>query len=77
MSPGTFTTALTLDAGGNVIVGAAALPTSATDGFLYLPTTAGTPTGTPTSQPGAVATVYDTTANKLCIYSGAWRCVSF
>ncbi len=75
MSPSTFLNALTLDAGGNVVVGGgAAISTSASDGFLYLPTTAGTPTGTPTSQAGAVATVYDTSNSRPCVYNAAWRC---
>lgn len=48
------------------------IATTATDGFLTLPTCAGTPTGTPTV--GAGAAVYDTTANKLWIYNGtAWK----
>jgi len=34
---------------GNVTVGNAALATSATDGFFYIPTCAGTPSGTPTA----------------------------
>ena len=52
--------------------GAAALATNATDGFLYIPTCAGTPTGTPTAQTGTVAMVFDTTNNKLYIYDGSW-----
>lgn len=56
------------------IVGNQALATSATDGFLYVPTCAGTPTGTPTTQTGTAPIVVDTTNNKLYFYSGgAWR----
>jgi hypothetical protein len=63
--------------GKNVVIGTkAALATNATDGFAYLPTMAGTPTGTPTSFTGKVATVYDTSANKLWIYNGSWRSVT-
>ena len=59
---------------GNVISGnQAALATNATDGFLYIPTCAGTPTGTPTAITGKVPMVADTTNNKLYIYvGGAW-----
>jgi hypothetical protein len=64
-----------LSANGNVVCGGnngAALATSATDGFLYLPTCAGTPTGVPTSYTGRVAALFDTTANKIWVYDGAW-----
>jgi hypothetical protein len=57
-----------------LIVGNQALATAATDGFLYVPTCAGTPTGTPTTQTGTAPIVINTTNNKLYFYSdGAWR----
>ena len=60
-------------ANSNIVCGAtAALATNATNGFLYIPTMAGTPTGTPTAYTGKVAMVFDTTGNKLWIYDGAW-----
>tara|TARA_R110000868_G_C10919724_1_gene765572 strand:- start:270 stop:1121 length:852 start_codon:yes stop_codon:yes gene_type:complete len=60
---------------GNVVAGGSvALATTATDGFLYVPTCAGTPTGTPTSITGMAPIVVNTTNNKLYFYSGgAWR----
>ncbi len=60
---------------GSVLCGqSVALATNATDGFLYVPTCAGTPTGTPTTQTGRAAIVVNTTNNKLYFYSGgAWR----
>lgn len=60
---------------GNIVAGAsAALATTATDGFLYVPTCAGTPTGTPTAITGMAPIVVNTTNNKLYFYSGgAWR----
>lgn len=70
---GTEATALTLDNKQNVIIGNAALATNATDGFLYIPTCAGTPTGVPTSNTGRVAMIYDTTNNKFYIYNAAWK----
>lgn len=58
---------------GSVVCGKqAALATNATDGFLYIPTSAGTPTGVPTAYTGKVAMVLDTTNNKLMIYDGGW-----
>lgn len=62
-------------ANGNIIMGAqAALATNATDGFVYVPTCAGTPTGTPTPYTGMAPIVINTTNNKLYFYSGgAWR----
>jgi hypothetical protein len=63
-----------IPAAGGMVVGPAALATSATDGFLYVPTCAGTPTGTPTTQTGTAPIVVDTTNNKLYFYSGGqWR----
>lgn len=51
----------------NVVIGSAAIATTATDGFLYIPTMAGTPTGNSTDYPGMLPIVYDTSANKLWI----------
>ena len=67
---------ITLTGGGNIVLGSAALATGATDGFLYLPTCAGAPSGTPTAYTGRVALVYDTTNNKLMAYNGAWKGVT-
>ena len=59
---------------GGMVVGTAALATSATDGFLYVPTCAGTPTGTPTTQTGTAPIIVDTTNHKLYFFSGGtWR----
>lgn len=54
----------------NFQAGAGALGTTATDGFLYIPSCAGVPTGTPTTKTGFVPIVADSTNNKLYIYSG-------
>jgi hypothetical protein len=62
-----------IDAAGNVSVGAAALALTATDGFLYIPTCAGAPTGVPTAKTGRTPMIYDTTNNKFWLYNGAWR----
>jgi hypothetical protein len=59
---------------GSVVVGnTAAIATNATDGFLYVPTCAGTPTGVPTAYTGKAAIVVDSTTHKLYFYDGAWR----
>ena len=60
---------------GNIVAGGSvALATTATNGFLYVPTCAGTPTGTPTAITGMAPIVVDTTNNKLYFYSGGqWR----
>jgi hypothetical protein len=55
-----------------IVCANAALATTATDGFLYVPTCAGPPTGTPTTQTGTVALVFDTTNNDLYVYDGSW-----
>jgi uncharacterized protein YjbI with pentapeptide repeats len=71
----TGTLRLKLDLNGNVRAGAeAAVATNATNGFLYVPTCAGTPTGTPTAVTGLAPIVINTTNNKLYFYSGGqWR----
>lgn len=58
---------------GGLVVGPAALSTTATDGFLYIPTCAGPPTGVPTTRTGTVALVFDTTNHKFYIYDTAWK----
>lgn len=65
--------ALTLNAPGSAVVGSAAIATSATDGFLYIPTCAGTPTGTPTTFTGRIAMVYDTTNHQFWFYDSGWK----
>lgn len=68
------TTRAEFTSGGNIVMGAGALATTATDGFLYVPTCAGTPTGTPSAYAGMAPIVVNTTNNKLYFYSGgAWR----
>lgn len=66
-----------IDGSGNVTIGTAALATTATDGFLYIPTCAGAPTGVPTAKTGRVPLVFDTTNNRLYAYDGAWISAAF
>ncbi len=65
-----------IDNKGSVAIGdnSSTLATGATDGFLYIPTCAGTPTGAPTAHTGTAPIIINTTNNKLYFYSGgAWR----
>lgn len=57
----------------NFVFGNAALATGATDGFPYLPSCAGTPSGAPTSYASgaAIPCIVDTTAGKVWFYYGA------
>ena len=53
--------------------GGSALATTATKGFIYIPTCAGPPTGVPAANTGTSPVVYDTTNNKLMVYNGGWK----
>lgn len=65
---------LELDANLNVVIGTAALATAATNGFLYIPSCAGVPTGVPTTKTGRVPIVFDTVNLKMCVYTGgSWK----
>jgi len=60
-------------AGGGAF-GVAALATDATAGHMFIPSSAGAPTGVPASIPtGQVALQYDSVNNKLYAYNGAWK----
>lgn len=62
---------------GNVIVGSgSSLGTTATNGFLCIPTCSGPPTGNPVGVPrGTVPIVFDTLNNRLYVRTpgGTWR----
>lgn len=62
-----------IDATGNFVVGRAALTTSATSGFLYIPTCAGAPSGVPTTKTGRMPLIYDSTNNFLYFYNSGWK----
>jgi hypothetical protein len=70
---GTITEAFRIDSDRNCQVGTAALATTATNGFFYIPGSAGTPTGVPTAKTGLVPMHYDTTNNEFYIYNGGWK----
>lgn len=56
---------------GDTVLGSA-VGTSDGGGFVFVPTCAGTPTGTPSTHTGTLAMVYDSTGNKLWVYDGGW-----
>jgi hypothetical protein len=64
-----------ISADGNVLVGTAALATTATAGFPWIPSCPGVPTGAPTAPyTNAAAMVVDTTNNRLYVRVGStWR----
>jgi hypothetical protein len=70
---------LGVTAQGNVVAGGGAkatpleMATTATDGFLHIPSCSGTPTGVPTLITGAVPIVYDRTNDKIYVYRGGWK----
>ncbi len=57
----------------SVVIGNQALATTATDGFLYIASGAGPPTGVPTAFTGRVPLYYDSTNDQLYIYQTAWK----
>lgn len=60
-------------ADGNIAFNDAALATTATTGYVMIPSCAGAPTGVPADIPtGQVALHFDSTNNKLYVYDGAW-----
>ncbi len=71
-----FPTKVTVNGTFVVNNGGSALATTATRGFIYVPACAGAPTGTPVTNTGTVAIVYDTTDNRLYAYNGAWKAVT-
>lgn len=64
---------------GGLVVGSAALATTATRGFLWVPTCAGTPTGVPAAYTGTAPLVIDSSATppRVCLYiGGSWYYVA-
>jgi hypothetical protein len=67
-------TTIPTDSRNNAVLGSGAIATTATAGFLYIPTCAGVPTGVPDDYSGRSPIVVDSTNNRLYFYSnGAWR----
>jgi hypothetical protein len=71
---------LSIDANSNTTLGKGTIGAGGSaDGHTYMPSCDGLDGGTPvapTSKSGFNAFCYDNTAQKLCIYSGGWRCVA-
>lgn len=77
---GSFVDRFGVDSDGNVFTNLSGFEaaTSATDGFLYLPTCNGTPTGVPTvSATGQIACIVDRANFKLCCnFAGTVKCTA-
>lgn len=59
---------------GDFIITPGVSTTTRKGGFLIMPVSNGTPTGTPTNASATVAPiVYDNSNNKLWVYNGSWR----
>lgn len=67
----TTTTSLSGDTNQNVFVGTG-LATTATNGFFYVPSCAGTPTGVPATTGNTIPLIIDRTNHKLYMYIGGW-----
>ncbi len=65
--------AMTLDNHQNTVLNNAAIAANATDGFLYIASGAGPPTGTPTAFTGRVPLYFDSTNDQLYIYRTTWK----
>ena len=62
-----------VDATSDVIVGDLSATTDA-GGFLFIPSVAGAPTGTPTTRTGYTAICFDSSNGRLyAYYGGAWK----
>lgn len=71
------TTMFSVEDKSNVVCGAqSAVATNATDGFLYIPSCAGVPSGTPTAYTGKIALIFDSSNNDLYVYNTAWKKVT-
>ena len=71
---GSASLAMSITGTSDINLGNGALVTTANTGFANISTCAGAPTGTPSPLSGMAPMVYDTTNNKLWVYSGGtWR----
>jgi hypothetical protein len=64
---------LIVDVSGNIVPATAGLAQNATDGFVYIESCAGAPSGTPTAYSNRVPLVYDRTNNKIYAFNGSWK----
>ena len=72
-----LTERMRLDQKGNVVIGTGALATGAANGFFYILTANGQPTGVPVSFTGRAPLVVDAANKKLWVFIGsAWRGVA-
>lgn len=60
---------------GSFMLSRQVLANAASEGFIYIPTVSGAPTGVPRTWRGLVPLVFDITNNKLYAYTTAWKSV--
>lgn len=76
---GSIAHSVAMDLAGNFALKAQSSATADTNGYVYMPSVSGAPTGVPAVLTGLYAGAspfsYDTTNNRLSIYNGAWRAV--
>lgn len=70
---GTLTETFRFDSKGNSVIGTGALATTATDGFIYISTSPGPPTGIPSSYTGRAPIHIDSTNNIVYFYNSGWQ----
>ena len=72
LSDGSANVRQVIDNNGNAYLGSSS-STTMTNGFFYIPSATGPPTGVPTSISGQVPMYFDATNNKFYIYNGGWK----
>jgi len=70
------TTVFAVKDGGSSVFGSAALLTTATDGFPYIPSCPGLPTGVATANTGRIPIVIDSSNNRMYFYNSGWQNVA-
>jgi microcystin-dependent protein len=71
-----YVTAMEIDGKSNIELGSGLNTTTSTEGFVYIQSVAGLPTGVPgTAYSGTTPTLIDSTNRGFCMYVSGWNCV--